>query len=691
MMMTRAKLRQLLRRAAIGVGLGAAAAVVACTIAWHASPFPMERLTGLPESVVITDASGQEMLKVVGRDDQWREPVQLDAAGPWMIAATLAAEDQRFWSHHGLDAAAVLRASWQNLTSGRVVSGASTISMQVARMCEPRPRTLVAKFIQAGRALQLEQALEKRAILERYLNMAPYGGNYRGIQAAARHWFAKRACDLTLAEAALMAGLPKSPERLRPDRYLERAVARRNWVLGRMVECGAITQAQCDAAAAERVQLAPPSPRREIPHAAWLALCERGRGGTTTIEPRVQQQLEGAIERQMRAMPEGTQMCGVVIDIERACVVAMVGASDPGDMAQGAVNGALARRSPGSALKPFIYAAAFEAGRLNPEALVEDRPINRAGWTPENFGHGYAGAVTVAEALQRSLNVPAILVAEGVGTQVAADLLRRCGIGLAHDAAQRAGLGLAVGTVEVSLLDLTNAYATLGRGGLHASVSLFERDVVVRDRAMSPEVAAAVSDVLSCRHRVPSGGSAAADGPWFCWKTGTSSGRRDALAIGHNGRYAIGIWAGAFSGKGRVAYVGGQAAEPVLAELFTSAVCAGVGEPPRPPVIAITNPLPPPGESVQARRILSPADGAVFIATTTDGPGGAAAAMVAVRGPDDGTWFLNGRRVDDVSLLCCTVGQHELRCVFPDGAAHRVRFKVSSGATRRVGLMAKDM
>jgi hypothetical protein len=129
----------------------------------------------------------------------------------------------------------------------------------------------------------------------------------------------------------------------------------------------------------------------------------------------------------------------------------------------------------------------------------------------------------------------------------------------------------------------------------------------------------------------------------------------------------------------------------VLAELFTSAVCAGVGEPPRPPVIAITNPLPPPGESVQARRILSPADGAVFIATTTDGPGGAAAAMVAVRGPDDGTWFLNGRRVDDVSLLCCTVGQHELRCVFPDGAAHRVRFKVSSGATRRVGLMAKDM
>ncbi|MCX5689946.1 MAG: penicillin-binding protein 1C [Planctomycetota bacterium] len=683
----RAKVKRMLKRAALAAGLGTAAAVVACTIAWHASPFPMQQLTNLPESVVITDASGQEMLKVVGRDEQWREPVLLDAAGPWMIAATLAAEDQRYWSHSGLDPVAVARACWQNLTNGRVVSGASTISMQVARMCEPRERTLWAKFVQAGRALQLEQVLDKRTILERYLNMAPYGGNYRGIQAAARHWFAKRACDLTLAEAALMAGLPKSPERLRPDRYLERAVARRNWVLGRMVECGAITQMQCDAAAAETVRLAPDSPRREIPHAAWLALCERAQGGTTTIEPAVQQQLERAIERQMRSMPEGTQLAGVVIDIDRACVVAMVGASDPGDMAQGAVNGVLARRSPGSALKPFIYAAAFEAGRLNPQALVEDRPINRAGWTPENFGHGYAGTVTVAEALQRSLNVPAILVTEGVGTQVATDLLRRCGVSLPQNAAQRAGLGLAVGTVEVSLLDLTNAYATLGRGGLYAPVSLFERSVVVRDRALSAQVAGAISEVLSCRRRVPSGLQGTEQIPWFCWKTGTSSGRRDALAIGHNGRYAVGIWAGAFSGKGRIAYVGAQAAEPVLAEMFTSSVCAAAGDPPSPPAIAITNPLAPPAERAQAMRILSPANGSVFIATSAEEGAGPVAVVVA-SGSRDGTWFLNGRRIEDATRLCCQVGAYELRCVAADGSSHSVKFKVSSGAAQRLGLRA---
>jgi penicillin-binding protein 1C len=344
----------------------------------------------------------------------------------------------------------------------------------------------------------------------------------------------------------------------------------------------------------------------------------------------------------------------------------------------------LAKRSPGSALKPFIYAAAFEAGRLNPEALVEDRPINRAGWTPENFGHGYAGTVTVAEALQRSLNVPAILVAEGVGAQPVTDLLRRCGVRLAHDAAQRAGLGIAVGTVEVSLLDLTNAYATLGRGGLYASVSLFERSVVVRDRVLGQNAAAAVSEVLSCRHRVPSGLEALAVSPWFCWKTGTSSGRRDAWAVGHNGRYAIGIWAGAFSGKGRVAYVGAQAAEPVLAEMFVSSVCAVEADPPVSVPIAITNPLPSPAERAGSMRILSPADGAVFIATER-GEGAVPVAVVAARGSREGTWFLNGRRIEDATRLCCQVGAYELRCVAPDGSAHQVKFKVSSGVTQRLG------
>lgn len=718
----RRRRRWAIRLVGAAVLLGGAASA-GLAVAWVTNPFPESRLERWDRTRTVTASDGTPLLQLVGRDEQWRTPLPLAAHSPLLAAATVAVEDRRFREHHGVDPWAVVRAAWQNLSSGRVVSGASTLSMQVCRMMDDRPRTLESKAIEAFRALQLERLRSKDQILEHYLNVAPYGGNVRGAAAAARRYFGKPADRLSLAEAALLAGLPQSPERLRPDRHPEAARTRRATVLAAMFDAGFITEDQRAAADAEPVRVLPRGgggdhapPAALASHAAWMALVDRPAGGRTTIESPVQRMLEEAVAEHRRTLPPGTDIAVVVLDVDRSSIVGLVGSADPDDPADGQVNGVLARRSPGSALKPFIYAAAMDAGRLAADSPLPDAPIDRGGWRPENFDRRFRGTVSTAEALQASLNIPAILVTEELGLVRCLGVMEAAGLSLPADAASRGGLSIAVGGIDVSLLELTNAFATLARGGERRTPRLLaDADGAVAARttpaiAFSPEVAAAITDILGSHRRRPFAGGEVLEhaGGWFAWKTGTSSARRDAVAVGHNGSHAIGVWVGRFAGGGDVAYTGRTSAEPLLARLFSDprlAVPAPVAAPPAPlPVArplavslaaaaadsssaaAEAFPAPAAVAAPESRvRIESPRDGDRFIAW--NGPVSVpllarrvdAATGIATLAAAAGTWLLDGRPIEPGGggVLSLEPGRYELLFVDDARRVDRVRFTVA--------------
>ena len=672
----RKRIWRLCRRLALGSACLLLLAAVLLAILWQVYPFPLERLENWPASPRVTDRDGQTLLERVGKDDQWRRPVSLADISPHVLRATVAAEDKRFYSHSGVDARAAMRAAWQDLTALRTVSGASTITMQVCRMMDDRPRTLWTKAVESFRALQLERLYSKEQILQTYLNIAPYGRNIRGVEAASLAYFGKHAKDLSLAEAATLAGVPQSPHRYQPDRHADLAAQRRKAVLTRMQQEGMISAEQVQQALAE----APVAMRRvqgvRAAHAAWMAMAQRPGGARTTIGLATQGLLERLCAEHASALPEGSDLAAVVMDIPTGEIRALVGSLDASRATDGQVNGVTAWRSPGSCLKPFVYAAAFEARCLGPDSIVYDVPICRAGWSPSNFDQTFGGPIPAAIALRRSLNVPAILVAEGVGLARCRGLMESAGLRLPPDAESRGGLAVVTGGIEVRLLDLVTAYATLGRGGKYMSPSLLaDRPVASPHQAIDPGVCQAVNDILSSRNRRPVGMEdlPAEQVPWFAWKTGTSSARRDAWAVGHNGRYAVGVWVGRFDGQGNGAFVGAEAAEPLLAHLLASKPLRCDADPPPPPTWLVRFPLPKPIELAADLKILYPSPGAVFLAI-----GGQAIVQPKVNRQAGLNWFLNGTIVegDRAGRLVLPHGRYELRCADVEGGSACVKFTV---------------
>ena len=650
-------------------------AVAGGAIANRVSPFPLQRLENQPASPMVTDRNGNILLSHVGVDDHWRYPVPLTSMSPWLMKATVAVEDERFWSHAGVDLISVGRAGLQDLYARRIVSGASTLTMQINRMLDNRPRTFVSKTIEAFRALQLEHARDKNEILEIYLNMAPYGGNIRGVEAASRHYFDKTANDLSLAEAALLSGIPQSPSRLRPDRYPEKALRRRSTVLRRMSELRMITNEQRTKADAEPLHLARTCGRYAGRHAAHMALQRNPAGGKTTIDFEIQTKLEELVSSHKQQFDSRIQIAAVAIEIESAEIVALIGSADFDGPIDGQVNGALAPRSPGSALKPFVYAAAFEDRMINPQTIIYDMPVRLAGWRPRNFDRTFAGEVTATESLQRSLNMPAILLAQAVGLSRCAGILESAGIPLSEHAVARAGLSLVVGAVEVNLLDLTNGYATIGRRGIRMTPRLFLDDQADRAPALDANACAALDDILSSHNRRPRGMEdlAEVDVPWFMWKTGTSSQRRDAWAVGHNGKYAIGVWVGCFSGAGNPGLVGARAAEPLLARIFSVSTLRTDKKTPGYTNWTVTNPLPSPDGLQEPLRITSPYSGAIFLEIN-----GRAIIEPEVNRNEEVTWFLDGMHVnsDGSHRLAVSAGTHKLCCTDSIGQTASTVFHV---------------
>ncbi len=571
----RHKRRRRLRNGLLGLAAAVALSVILFVALWVAFPFPEHQLDSPGGGVQVLDRDGGVLRPFIDGDDCWAFETELADVSPRLVEATIAVEDQRFRTHPGVDPLATLRALSQIVRHRRIVSGASTITMQAIRLLEPRPRTILTKAIEAFRALQLERLRDKDAILTLYLNRAPYGGNLVGVEAASLAYFGKHARDLTLAEAALLAGLPQSPSRLRPDRHPERARVRRDHVLERMHACGFITEGELALARRQPVRVEREPFPFDAPHLARLV---RGRYPgrallQTTLDRRVQALAEETIREAVAALRRDGVTNGAVVVIENktAAVRAMVGSCDfRADADDGQVNGAVAPRSPGSALKPFTYALAFERGIATPDTILADVPASYAGYDPENYDHTFRGPVTAREALSDSLNVPAVRLLGQVGHRPLHGLLRRLGLSTLTRDADHYGLSLTLGSTEVTLLELTNAYAALARLGVYKPYRLLETEPVADgQRVLSDGAAWLVADVLSdaeklCRRHLPGGEG----GLRMAWKTGTSFGHRDAWTVAYTPDYTVGVWVGNFDGRPSAALVGVRAAAPVAVRLM---------------------------------------------------------------------------------------------------------------------------
>jgi penicillin-binding protein 1C len=567
------RLRRLLRRA-LWTGLAAAAAVaLAFGVLWLVFPYDPAPLHRIPAGVTWHDRDGIPLRVRLADGGFDSSPGYHYREDDWIGKAMVAAEDQRFWSHHGVDPLAVGRACGQTASAMRRVSGASTLSMQLVRMSSPQPRTLSNKIIEAFRALQMEQQLSKREILSLYLDRAPFGANVIGIEAAARRYFAKGAHDLTLAEASLLAGIPQAPTRCNPERHPEAAKKRQTYVLERMAALGMITREQLANSGAQPLRLQPNRYPFLAPH--FCDMLSRQAAATTTtavattLDLGLQCTVEEALAKQVPALArEGIRGAAVVvIDVKSGGIRALVGSPDFRAPVRGAqVNAALAKRSAGSTLKPFVYAMGLDRGTHTPLRALHDVPERFSDYDPVNFDKGHRGVVTLRDALIDSLNLPAIQVEREVGQPRFYGRLRDLGLRTVAMPAEHYGLGLVLGNAEVTLLDLTNAYACLARGGIYQPWRTTPAPPEAGERVFSAETAWLVSDMLGGDERALDSTGTVADIRFarFAWKTGTSSGFRDAWTIAYNPEYAIGVWLGNPDGRSATALVGRKVAAPLV-------------------------------------------------------------------------------------------------------------------------------
>jgi penicillin-binding protein 1C len=559
----------------------------------------------LEVSTLVLDRNGKLLRAYLMSEGRWRLPATKDQVDPRYLDALVTYEDKRFYYHRGVDPLAMTRAAFQLVTHGRIVSGGSTLTMQVARLLEPRQeRSLDAKLRQTVRALQLEQALNKDEILDLYLTLAPYGGNLEGIRAASLAYFGKEPRRLTLGEAALLVALPQSPEFRRPDRFPEAAKRARDRVLNRVASHGLFSNAEITRANKEPVPGARGPMPLLAPHAADQA------ASASPTERVLQLTIDGGLQRTLetlahdRAVALGPSMSVAIVVVNNATGEVLSRVASPNyfdEQRAGQVDLTEAVRSPGSALKPFIYGLGFEDGLIHPETLIEDRPIRYGGYHPENFDLTFQGTVTVRRALQQSLNVPAVAVLQEVGPSRLIARLAQAGAPLVLPKREVApGLALGLGGVGVRLTDLTMLYSGLARQGTVAP--LVERlgvPPLPPKRLIEPVAAWYVASVLI---GTPPPENAA--GGRIAFKTGTSYGYRDAWAVGFDGKRTIGVWAGRPDGAPVPGLAGRVTAAPILFDAFARLGQQFEPLPPAPKgvLIASTAKLPPPLQRFASRE-----------------------------------------------------------------------------------------
>ena len=520
-------------------------------------------------SRVVTDRNGQWLSAFPNSDGRWRFTARIEDVDQEFIDTLVFFEDQRFYSHHGVDLLAMLRAAYQWLANRRIISGASTITMQLARLLEPHPRTLASKLIESLRALQLEYHFTKTEILQMYLTMAPYGGNLEGIEAASLAWFNKHPRTLSNAEAALLAVLPQQPSRLRPDRHPQSAREARTKVLKRLQLHGHLDQPQVEEALREPV----PARRYSFPsHAIHLSrhavASDKAEQVETTLDAAIQQRIERLATRSAGSWEAGVTMAALVVENSNGEIIAYVGSHDQFDtQASGYIDMVQAVRSPGSTLKPLIYGLGFELHLIHPRTLINDIPHLFGDYAPVNFDGRYTGNVTVVKALQHSLNLPAVAVLERVTPALAADRISRAAGALKWKGGGKAGLPLALGGVGATLQQLVTLYSAFPRGG-KAIMPMWRQADLSKQRQtplLSAKAAGWINRILI---DIPPPLEHEASRSSIAYKTGTSYGYRDAWAIGYNAKYTVGVWVGRPDGKPRPGNAGRDVAAPLLFDII---------------------------------------------------------------------------------------------------------------------------
>jgi penicillin-binding protein 1C len=534
----------------------------------RAFPPPLDMIG--PNSAEMQDRDGQLLRAFTTPEGRWRLKTKADDVDPLLIRMIIAYEDHRFYQHSGLDPLALGRAAFQLISHGRIVSGASTLSMQVARLIEPRKaRSFPVKLLQMARAVQIERRLSKAQILDLYLTHAPYGGNLEGVRAASLAYFNKEPKHLTPAEAALLVALPQLPERRRPDRYPDNALHARERVLMRMQTAGIVSA--IDVAQASVAHL--PRSRMELPMlAANLADAKRRKRPEsnlypTTLRKSVQLAMETVARQAAQRLPPKVSVAIMVADSQTGDILAHVGSANYLDASRsGWIDMTHNERSPGSTLKPLIYGLAFEQGMIAQETIIEDRPADFYGYRPKNFDMTYQGDVTVRQALQLSLNVPAVRLLNAVGPSQMLSRLRKANIKIQLPSQETPGLALALGGAGTTLKDLMALYTALARQG--SSIRLKD---CVSTHATPPQpehlldkaAAASVTEILS--GVAPPLGSPRER---IAYKTGTSYGYRDGWSIGYDGRTVIGVWVGRPDNSAIPGLSGYGTAAPILFEAF---------------------------------------------------------------------------------------------------------------------------
>jgi len=561
---------------AIGVGLG-------LTLALLGAGWLLDRLDPLPALVpdgaqVVVAEDGTPLRNYPSRDGAWRYPVRAADVSAHYRQALLGYEDRWFEWHPGVNPVAWVRAAWQWARAGRIVSGGSTITMQVARLIDPSlsgpgSRSLRIKLRQAWRALQLEARYSKDEILSLYMTHAPMGGIVEGVEMGARLWLGKSARSLSPAEGALLTALPQQPSRLRPDRHPEAARRARDKVLDRLEKAGIWDQAAVVDAKIESIMAPPLGGRWLAPLAAERARRASGKGRVdvirTTLDADMQEMVEAMVFDRIALLPPRVSMAVMVMDNDTMAVRAYVGSADFGDDQRGShVDMIQAVRSPGSTLKPFLYAQALDEGLIHSESLLMDAPLSFDGYAPGNFQAGFSGPVSASEALWRSLNVPAVDLLNRVGPQAFASKLMAAGVPIVLPEGASPNLALILGGGGTTLEALVGAYRSLARDGLAGKPRTDPDAPVVQSRMMSAGAAWIVRDVLE------GGGhpdrpfvDTARAGRRLAWKTGTSFGFRDAWTVGVTDNWTIGVWVGRPDGTPNPGFFGAGIAAPLARDL----------------------------------------------------------------------------------------------------------------------------
>ncbi len=612
-MTARATLRRRLRWAVAGVAAGIA--VTGASAAWLVTQ-EIDRLGALSlasaqeTSVTVLDRNGHLLRAYTTNGGRWRLPVTHEQVDQRYLKLLLAFEDRRFFEHGGVDTLALARAGWQFLRFGRIISGGSTLTMQVARLLTGKhERTARGKLRQIVRAVQLEYRLSKHEILDLYLRLAPFGGNIEGVRAAALTYFGKEPRRLSLGEAALLVALPQAPESRRPDRFGAAAKRARARVLARGAAAGLISDAEVRRASAEAMprsrrafaKLAGHLSDAEVAAAAWRKVHR------LTIERNLQAKMERLVARHVAAIGRQVSAALMVVAHDTGEVLARVGSAGLFDSARfGAIDMTRAMRSPGSALKPVVYGLAFEFGLAHPETLIDDRPVRFGTYAPKNFDEGYRGTLSLREALALSLNVPAVKVLDKVGPGRFVGRLRRAGVTVELPEAGEPSLAVALGGLGIRLEDMARLYAALARGGEPIALRqrLLQQPRLANDGHTTKPLLGKVATYYVTDILKGAPPPTHARNGQIAYKTGTSYGYRDAWAAGFDGQHTIVAWVGRPDAASTPGLTGRTAAAPLLFDAFqrVSATRAPLARAPKDALLVGGAKLPEPLRRFERRR-----------------------------------------------------------------------------------------